>query len=135
MLLDPNFQSKKVNFGATWVSYHASLSKKLIKEHGPSSLRIVQPYFLLFFSTTFHQYTKTHMLFIFGPREYPNKNSPIHGLRKLFMSWIKRRMNISVLRFYRYIGDISTDILEKNIGRSKIDQNLENIYKKNFIKM
>ena len=33
--------------------------------------------------------------------------------------------DISVLRFYRYIGDISVDILEKkNIDKLKIDQNL-----------
>ena len=37
-------------------------------------------------------------------------------------------MNISVLRFYGYIGDISTDILEKNIDKPKIDQNLEKKY-------
>ena len=28
---------------------------------------------------------------------------------------------ISVLRFYGYIGDISADILEKNIDKPKID--------------
>ena len=33
-------------------------------------------------------------------------------------------MDILVFRFYGYIGDISTDILEKNINRRKIDQNL-----------
>ena len=35
--------------------------------------------------------------------------------------------DISVLQFYgyiRYIGDISADILEKNIDKLKIDQNL-----------
>ena len=31
--------------------------------------------------------------------------------------------DISVLRFYGYIGDISTDILEKNIGKVKIVKN------------
>ena len=31
--------------------------------------------------------------------------------------------NISVLRFYGYIGDILTDILEKNIDRLKIVKN------------
>ena len=31
--------------------------------------------------------------------------------------------DISVLRFYGYIEDISTDILEKNIGRLKIVKN------------
>ena len=31
--------------------------------------------------------------------------------------------NISVLRFYGYIGDISADILEKNIDRLKIVKN------------
>ena len=34
------------------------------------------------------------------------------------------RMKISVLRFYGYIEDISTDISEKNIDKPKIDQNL-----------
>ena len=36
-------------------------------------------------------------------------------------------MDISVLLFYgyiEYIEDISTDILEKNINKPKIDQNL-----------
>ena len=37
-------------------------------------------------------------------------------------------MDISVLRFYGYIGDISADILEKNIDKPKIDQNLEKKY-------
>ena len=32
-------------------------------------------------------------------------------------------MDILVFRFYGYIGDISIDILEKNIGKPKIDQN------------
>ena len=32
--------------------------------------------------------------------------------------------DISVLRFYGYIGDIFADILEKNIHKPKIDQNL-----------
>ena len=32
--------------------------------------------------------------------------------------------DISVLRFYGYIGDISVDILEKNIDKPKINQNL-----------
>ena len=32
--------------------------------------------------------------------------------------------DISGLRFYGYIGDILTDILEKNIDKPKIDQNL-----------
>ena len=32
--------------------------------------------------------------------------------------------DISILRFYGYIGDISMDILEKNIDKPKIDQNL-----------
>ena len=36
-----------------------------------------------------------------------------------------------VLRFYGYIGDIPADILEKNIDKPKIDQNLE---KKNIRK-
>ena len=31
--------------------------------------------------------------------------------------------DILVLRFYGYIGDISMDILEKNIDKPKIDQN------------
>ena len=31
--------------------------------------------------------------------------------------------DISVLQFYGYIGDISTDILEKNIDRLKIIKN------------
>ena len=31
--------------------------------------------------------------------------------------------DISVLRFYGYIGDISVDILEKNIGKLKIVKN------------
>ena len=33
-------------------------------------------------------------------------------------------MNIWVLRFYGYIGDISVNILEKNIDKPKYDQNL-----------
>ena len=32
--------------------------------------------------------------------------------------------DISVFRFYGYIGDISVDILEKNIGKLKIVKNL-----------
>ena len=32
-------------------------------------------------------------------------------------------MDISVLRFYGYIGDISADILEKNIDKHKIVKN------------
>ena len=32
--------------------------------------------------------------------------------------------DISVLRFYEYIIDILADILEKNIDKPKIDQNL-----------
>ena len=32
--------------------------------------------------------------------------------------------DISVLRFYGYIGDILVDILEKNIDKPKINQNL-----------
>ena len=32
--------------------------------------------------------------------------------------------DISELRFYGYIGDISADILEKDIDKPKIDQNL-----------
>ena len=32
--------------------------------------------------------------------------------------------DISVLQFYGYIGYISADILEKNIDKPKIDQNL-----------
>ena len=32
--------------------------------------------------------------------------------------------DISVFRFYGYIGDILMDILEKNIDKPKIDQNL-----------
>ena len=32
--------------------------------------------------------------------------------------------DILVLQFYGYIGDISADILEKNINKPKIDQNL-----------
>ena len=32
--------------------------------------------------------------------------------------------DISVLQFYGYIGDISADILEKNIGKLKIVKNL-----------
>ena len=48
---------------------------------------------------------------------------------KLIQSWKKISVitDISVLRFYGYIGyigDISADILEKNIGRLKIVKNL-----------
>ena len=32
-------------------------------------------------------------------------------------------MKISVTWFYGYIGEISMDILEKNFGKQKIDQN------------
>ena len=39
-------------------------------------------------------------------------------------------MSISLLRFYKYIGDISIDILIKNIGNIKINKNYENIKKK-----
>ena len=39
-------------------------------------------------------------------------------------------MGISLLRFYKYIGDISIDILIKNIGNIKINKNYENIKKK-----
>ena len=41
-------------------------------------------------------------------------------------------MNISVLRFYGYIRDISTDILIQNIDRPKFIKTYENVRKKNF---
>ena len=42
--------------------------------------------------------------------------------------------DILVLWFYGYMGDISMDILGKNIDRQKIDQNSWK-YKKNLIKI
>ena len=46
-------------------------------------------------------------------------------------------MDISILQFYRYIGNISTDILTQNIDGLKIDQNLQKRKKKEkkFLKM
>ena len=48
----------------------------------------------------------------------------------LWKNWKKKsRMKISVITdilvfwFYGYIGDISMDVLEKNIDKPKIDQN------------
>ena len=38
--------------------------------------------------------------------------------------------NISILRFYGYMGDISADILEKNIGRLKIVKKLMEMQEK-----
>ena len=44
------------------------------------------------------------------------------------MTYIRMKIlvitNILILQFYLYIEDISTDILEKNIDKPKIDQNL-----------
>ena len=42
--------------------------------------------------------------------------------------------NISVFRFYEYIGDILTDILTQNIDRPKIGENLLK-YKIKLLKM
>ena len=42
--------------------------------------------------------------------------------------------NISVFRFYGYIGDILTDILTQNIDRPKIGENLLK-YKIKLLKM
>ena len=48
-------------------------------------------------------------------------------LSRIFQIWLRMKisviMNIWVLRFYGYIGDISVNILEKNIDKPKIDQN------------
>ena len=43
-------------------------------------------------------------------------------------------MNILVIWFHKYIGDISTDVLIQNIGKVKINENYENI-KKNSKKL
>ena len=46
-------------------------------------------------------------------------------------------IDISVIWFHKYIGDISTDVLIQNIGKVKINENYENIKKnskKNYIR-
>ena len=61
-------------------------------------------------------------MFITQTIMYREVRKPGHQLPQ---SWKKISVitDISILRFYGYIGDISADILEKNIGRLKIVKN------------
>ena len=43
-------------------------------------------------------------------------------------------MDISVIWFYRYIRDISTDVLIQNIGKVKINENIKKNSKKLYKK-
>ena len=51
-------------------------------------------------------------------KKYLGKNLKLYTRMKISVI-----TDISVLRFYGYIGDISADILEKNIGKLKIIKN------------
>ena len=55
---------------------------------------------------------------IYNKKKYLGKNLKLYTRMKISVI-----TDISVLRFYRYIGDISADILEKNIGKLKIIKN------------
>ena len=59
----------------------------------------------------------------------PNSHMRLVALMKISVI-----MDILVTWFYRYIGEISVNILEKNFGRPKIDQNSWTC-KKNLIPM
>ena len=58
---------------------------------------------------------------LFPPKIFSLPSSSVHAFVTVNDENIDNHM---VLWFYGYIGDISMDILEKNIDKPKIDQNL-----------